>query len=129
MFVCFPLFSADFGFGTMLTHESKTKREVLGTSCWMAPEMILGRDYTTTVDIWSVGIIAQELVDGEPPYFYDPTPIVMKNIATKGRANFKNPDSLSASFKNFVKQCTIMDPNTRPRAAQLLKVCIVFFLL
>jgi serine/threonine protein kinase len=33
----------------MLTHENRTRREVLGTSCWMAPEMILGKDYTTTV--------------------------------------------------------------------------------
>lgn len=43
-------------------------------------------------------------------------------IASQGRAPFQNPEKLSPGFKNFVKQCTIMDPNTRPSAAQLLKV-------
>lgn len=34
----------------------------------MAPELIAGRPYDQSVDIWSLGIVIMEIVDGEPPY-------------------------------------------------------------
>lgn len=112
----------------------------------MAPEVVTSQNYGTKVslyditfcvngknnsyflfnkkiDIWSVGIMAQEMVEQDPPYMEETTIKALYLIASQGRAPFKNPEKLSPGFKNFVKQCTIMDPNTRPTAAQLLKVC------
>jgi len=111
----------DFGFACQLTPERRSRNDVIGTACWMPPEVIKGQEYATKVDVWSFGIIAQELVEGEPPYYTDPARQIMYNIATKGRPNFSRPQKLSAEFKNFVKQCTITDYRTRPRACDLLK--------
>ena len=39
----------------------------------MAPELIRGeRRYTTKIDIWSLGIFAMEMADGDPPYINEP---------------------------------------------------------
>src|SRR3990167_2356665 len=41
--------AADFGFAAQLTPEIRTRNEVLGTCCWMAPEIVKGQEYGVKV--------------------------------------------------------------------------------
>ena len=50
----------------------------------MAPELIKGKGtYDEKVDIWSFGVFALELADGEPPYISEPQARVLYLIVTK----------------------------------------------
>lgn len=63
---------ADFGYACQLTSEKPGRKSKVGTVCWMAPELIHGnRMYTEKVDVWSFGIFAMEMAEGDPPYIND----------------------------------------------------------
>jgi serine/threonine-protein kinase 24/25/MST4 len=86
----------------------------------MAPELIRGeRKYTTKVDIWSFGIFAMEMADGDPPYISEPQGRVIFNIVKKDPPPIK--PRWSPEFKDFVKLCLTKDPAARPSAFELMK--------
>jgi len=110
----------DFGYGSQLSSSHDTRKSVVGTTFWMAPELVKGQPYSTKVDVWSLGIMAMEMFEITPPYIEESMLKALFLIAKKGRPPFKNPEAMSSQFKDFIEQCTVMDPNSRPTSTQLL---------
>jgi len=111
---------ADFGYAAQLTQEQQKRRTVVGTPYWMAPELIRGQDYSFKVDVWSLGIMLMEMMEGEPPYMEFPPLRALFLITTKGIPPPANPEKWSPQLLDFFSKCLEKDVNARPEADQLL---------
>lgn len=87
----------------------------------MAPEIIRGEKYDVKVDIWSLGILALELADGEPPHMNLPPLKALFLITTSAPPTFQNPKAWSQSFNDFLSLCLSKNPENRESAENLLK--------
>eukprot|EP01098_Paradermamoeba_levis_P013311 TRINITY_DN604_c0_g1_i1.p1 TRINITY_DN604_c0_g1~~TRINITY_DN604_c0_g1_i1.p1 ORF type:complete len:432 (+),score=108.22 TRINITY_DN604_c0_g1_i1:424-1719(+) len=111
---------ADFGVAVQLTNQRSKRNTLIGTNYWMAPEVILGKDYDTKVDIWSLGIMITEMCEGTPPY-YDELPMkALFLISTHGIPPLKEEKKWNSNLKDFFNSCLIQDNKKRPTAEQLL---------
>ncbi len=95
---------ADFGFATKLSDESAARQSLVGTTHWMAPEMLTRRGYDTKVDVWSLGIVLIEMCDGEPPFWGLERREVFGKILNDPIGP-KNPEAWSSDLISFVAAC------------------------
>lgn len=59
----------DMGTAKKLKIEDRFKtKTIIGTPHYMAPEMITGKGYSFSVDLWSLGIIMYEMLFGHLPF-------------------------------------------------------------
>lgn len=104
----------------------------VGTPYWMAPEVIQESSYNSLVslspishfqaDIWSLGITAIELAEGQPPLSSLPPVKATLLITTRPPPELSNENKWSSDFVDFVRCCLIKDPEKRPSALQLSQV-------
>jgi len=112
---------ADFGYCAQLTEAATKRNSVVGTPYWMAPELIRGMDYDTGVDLWSLGIAAIEMAEGEPPYLEYPPLRALFLIATNGSPTLKQPEKWSTNFKDFMARALDVNTQQRGNSEDLLK--------
>ncbi|CAH8514570.1 unnamed protein product [Schistosoma rodhaini] len=111
---------SDFGFCARVSPDQPRRRSLVGTPYWMSPEVISRLPYNTSVDVWSMGVLLIEMVDGEPTFFNEPPLRAMRNIQRDAIPHLMYPHKSSRKLNSFLGLMLVRDPFRRATAAQLL---------
>ena len=115
----------DFGVSAQLDRTIGRRNTFIGTPYWMAPEVIAcdenpNATYDNKSDLWSLGITAIEMAEGQPP-LCDMHPMRALFLIPRNAAPKLKSKKWSKKFHSFVEQCLLKDHNARPGTEQLLK--------
>ncbi|CAA6664924.1 unnamed protein product [Spirodela intermedia] len=109
---------ADFGLAKQTT-QSTNLRSSKGTVFWMAPEVANPKGtYGPSADIWSLGCTVLEMLTRHHPFPDLDWIQAIYYIGQGGQPHI--PESLSRDARDFIRQCTQVNPEERPSAAKLL---------
>jgi alpha-tubulin suppressor-like RCC1 family protein len=108
---------ADFGSTKFLeVHMTKQK----GTFQWMAPEVIKYSSYTEKADIFSYGVIMNELAARSPPYLGVDKHKVAEYVSSKPNYRPSIPKGTPAAFAELMQKCWDSNPEKRPSFSDII---------
>ena len=112
----------DFGLSKRFVSNGIARmRSTVGTSYYVAPEVLRKRPYTNKCDMWSLGVVLFMLLSGKSPFLAD-TEAEILNAAIRADVQFVPEDwvGVSESAKNLVCSLLVLDPEKRPTASEAL---------
>ncbi|EXX68448.1 uncharacterized protein OCT59_016039 [Rhizophagus irregularis] len=108
---------SDFGLSGP-ANEQKSDDKVYGVMPYIAPEVLNGEPYTSSSDIYSVGVIMAELSSGKPPFYNKKHDLSLALAICNGlRPEFGK--GTPEIYKKLAYKCMSADPNERPTAEEL----------
>lgn len=102
----------DFGLSKVSTNESEHKHSMIGTAQYMAPEVIKGESYDYSVDWWSLGCVAYDMLTGGPPFTGQTNEKIMDKVI-HSKKYLKFPFYLSNDAKDLLRK--LLQPNPQKR--------------
>ncbi|OQR88523.1 kinase [Thraustotheca clavata] len=104
-------------------HINQEMTGLVGTTRWMAPEVIKGnKQYTEKIDIYSMGIILWELIDGRKlPFDEIRWNHQIESAIVQGKRPQLIANSCPPRWKVLVSMCWQPDPTQRPTISQLIR--------
>ncbi|TSM68897.1 Myosin-IIIb [Bagarius yarrelli] len=116
----------DFGVSAQLSSARLHRNTSVGTPFWMAPEVIaceqqLDYWYDARCDVWSLGITAIELAEGDPPLAEMHPVKALFKIPRNPSPTLRQANQWCRSFSHFIAQCLIKDFEVRPSVTHLLE--------
>ncbi|KAG7382252.1 hypothetical protein PHYPSEUDO_005094 [Phytophthora pseudosyringae] len=118
----------DFGVSRKWTADTMTQG--VGTRRWMAPEVMMGKHYNTSADIFSFGVVLSELDSHQPPYASAIATITsdsgkkvpetaLMDMVAMGRVRVEFSPSAPAALVTLGHACVDLNPRARPSAGEV----------
>ena len=111
----FDLRLIDFGLSTEIIQSDGLFSTFCGSLPYLSPEVILKESYSSSIDLWSAGIILYTIVVGRLPFFHNNLNILIQLILD---TNPEFPSNLSLELIDLLKNLLNKDKNKRISAAE-----------
>ncbi|OHT11956.1 CAMK family protein kinase [Tritrichomonas foetus] len=108
----------DFGLSCLKKEEGSLMHTKCGSMSYAAPEMIKGEEYSSSVDIWSMGIVLYAMLTGELPFKDENTQKLMQNIVYNDPIF---PQNLSRGAIDLLQRMLTKDSKSRITIPDILK--------
>ena len=122
---------ADFGVAKLLGSEFTRSQTLFGTPGYMAPEQVLGRTVTRSADIFSLGVVAFELLSRESPFPGDSVDSVLHKLVHADPvfpSGLERLGLLTAKWREVFARALAKDPENRyPTASTLVSSLVELF--
>jgi len=118
----------DFGIAknTAVSSRGTSYGQILGTPTYMSPEQALGEVHRVSPqsDLYSLGIIAHELLTGEPAFTLEsPVALLIAHVQTPAPSLATCLPGAPPELTRIIDACLEKDPQQRPESAQHLVAC------
>lgn len=99
---------ADFGLVRAVAESRATSRSVvMGTAAYLSPEQISGTDTDGRSDLYSLGVLAYEMLTGEPPFNGDNSiAVAYRRLDTDVPAPSDQSDSVAEDLDHLILRAT-----------------------
>ncbi|PRP77325.1 ankyrin repeat-containing protein [Planoprotostelium fungivorum] len=125
--------ACDFGLSRFLSGDNmNTFYQVRGTMSYIAPETYLGNKFTTSSDVYSLGMVMWEMMHraatgqhrlpfSEYEFITQPIQILVQSAQHNLRPSLPSEPTVPPELKELVTACWDADPSKRPTTEQLMK--------
>ena len=111
----------DFGVARPLQSKLTLHTEVVGSAHYMAPEVWLGKEVSSRTDIYSVGVLAYELLCGIPPFDGDSAAEIMcKHLELAPVPPLELDPNIPPELSRIINWCLAKEQQDRPASAHAL---------
>jgi len=116
----------DFGISKILKSIEDKAKSLVGTPHYISPEVLNGKEYSYSSDIWSLGIILYELCLLRHPFRLIKDIKTLFFILTEGdltKLNRKCERNYSERTCNLIRKILVKNPDERPTIDQIIEEC------
>ena len=111
---------ADFGLAFVKESNESICTGVTGKVRWVAPEVLLNKEYDEKADVYSYGVVLWEILSGEKPFrLVQPTSSIRDVVAKGGRPPI--PKDSPIFLTRLIRECWRQEPARRPSFEDVVK--------
>ena len=101
---------------------NETTKEIVGTLGYMAPEVLMGKEYNFSADVWGIGVITYLLLTGYLPFDEEEDKeVIRKTLFDSIPFDNDSWKNISSKAKEFIKKILKKDKEERITVDQILK--------
>mmetsp|Transcript_35643 Transcript_35643/g.70489 ORF Transcript_35643/g.70489 Transcript_35643/m.70489 type:complete len:302 (-) Transcript_35643:9-914(-) len=114
---------ADFGFARI---QEPAMTQGVGTKHWMAPEVLMGTEYTVKADVFSFAMVAYEVVCRHVPFERQDATTVASLTKAGERPDLQDetvvPREVPPGLLDLIVRCWDQDPEVRPSFREIVSI-------